>query len=305
LTLAAACVLEDKPVGIDGGVEAGPCGICPTTKPVCNDDLQCVECTADDDDYCEESGLLCNPGEFTCVECVGNSDCTAADAARCDTETHECVECDSHAQCSGIDGLPDDGNACDDGLCVDCTAETESTTCVNDKSCNPETGQCTNTTVGSRDVCETCVADSECGDDGAPSEAHRCVEMSYQGERFPDDDTGFCLKTTEGGCERPYAITLSDRPSLSEPSVERDYCGINENLATCPAVRALEHDQQCPDGRDDECPPSGVCREVGSLPKRCTYPCASLIECLPDNPPGRPGSTCGSSASGGEDYCGG
>jgi hypothetical protein len=295
LTLAAACVLEDKPV------DGGPCGICPVNEPVCNDDLQCVECTANDDDYCEEHGLLCNPDEFVCVSCLLDTHCTAADAARCDTETHECVECDSHAQCSGIDELPDDGNACDDGLCVDCTAGTESTTCVNSKSCNPATRQCTNTTVGSRDVCEMCVADSECDSEGAPSESHRCVEMLYQGDPFPDDDTGFCLKTTEGGCERPYAITLPDRPSLSQPSVERDYCGINENLATCPAVRALEQDHQCPEGRDDQCPPSGVCREVGSLEKRCTYLCGLAAQC-PDAPPA---DTCGSSGSDGDDYCGG
>jgi hypothetical protein len=303
LTLGAGCVLEDKPVDIDGGVEAGPCGICPVDEPICNDDLECVQCTAEDDGYCEERTLRCDTGEFVCVRCLGNSDCTAADAARCDMDTHECVECDSHAQCTGIDGLPDNGNACDDGLCVDCTAETEATSCVNDKSCNPATRQCTNTTVGSRAVCETCVADSECGDDGAPSEAHRCVEMFYQGERFPDDDTGFCLKTTEGGCERPYAITLFDRPSLSEPSVERDYCGINEDLATCPAVRALEQDQQCPGGTDEECPqPSGLCKKVGDLENRCSYLCSDLVECKSAPVPG---STCGSSGSGGDDYCGG
>jgi hypothetical protein len=299
LTLAAGCVLEDKPV------DGGPCGICPVDEPVCNDDLECVQCTAEDDDYCEERGRRCDTDEFVCVQCLGNSDCTAADAARCDTDTHECVECDSHAQCTGVDELPDNGNACDDGLCVDCTAGTESTTCVNYKSCNPATRQCTNTTVGSRDVCEKCIADSECGNDGAPSEAHRCVEMLYQGDPFPDDDTGFCLKTTEGGCEQPYSITLSNHASLSGPP-DDSYCGINENLATCPAVRALEFNVRCDGGTNEECPqPSGLCSQVGDLDNRCTYPCASLIECLPDNPPGRPGSTCGSSGSDGDDYCGG
>ena len=51
LTLAPGCVLEDKPViPEDGGVEAGPCGVCEFATPVCNDELQCVECTAEQGD---------------------------------------------------------------------------------------------------------------------------------------------------------------------------------------------------------------------------------------------------------------
>jgi hypothetical protein len=152
--------------------------------------------------------------------------------------------------------------------------------------------------TGIREVCQTCVADSECGDEGVPSDAFRCVPMFYPDAqtRFPDDATGFCLEIfAPGGCEQPYAITISNRPSLSDPTL-RSYCGINEALATCSAVWALEFDETCPSG--DECPVGGLCREVGGLPNRCTYLCSSLMECLP-------GSTCGSSDSGGDDYCGG
>jgi hypothetical protein len=123
--------------------------------------------------------------------------------------------------------------------------------------------------------------------------------------RFPDDTMGFCLKIwAPGECQQPYAIRISDRPSLSD-SEPRSYCGINEELATCPAVRALEANQTCPGGEDDECPKSGICENVGGLANRCTYPCASVVECLENEPDGRPGSTCGSSGSGGNDYCGG
>jgi hypothetical protein len=284
----------------DGGNDAGLCGGCPDAEPVCTEDLECVQCTADDDGYCTASAQVCDTDSSTCVQCVGDSDCTAAGAGRCDA--HECKPCNDHSQCSDIDGLPVGANACDDGLCVDCTPATEAQTCANDKSCDPRTRACTDTTVASLDTCEACVADSECGDNGAPSTAHRCVPMSYDGKRFPNDETGFCLKTTLGGCERPYSITLVDRPSLSEPTVEKDYCGINEALATCPAVRALERDLQCPHGTAEECPVSGLCRQVGDLEDRCTYPCADVVECK--NAPA-PGSTCGSSGSGGDDYCGG
>jgi hypothetical protein len=127
--------------------------------------------------------------------------------------------------------------------------------------------------------------------------------MSYDGERFPNDETGFCLKTTLGGCEQPYSITLFNRPSLSEPTGQENYCGINEVLTTCPAVKALVDNQPCPIGTADECPVGGLCRQVGDLVEdRCTYPCADVVECK--NAPA-PGSTCGSSGSGGDDYCGG
>jgi len=301
LALATGCVLEDKPVDpqIDGGVEAGMCVVCPPVRPICTDELECVQCTAENDDYCSERVLFCDIETSACVECLGNSNCTAADAARCDA--NECGPCDANAQCTGIDGLPGDANACDDGVCVDCTPQTEASTCPNNKSCNPDTRQCTNTDVGSIDVCEACVADSECGEDGSPSETYRCVEMVWMGNR-----TGFCLKTTQGGCERPYAHPLSNRQSLSGAQPD-DYCGIREDLATCPAVRALELDQQCPGGEATECPESGLCEQVGVLLNRCTYRCDANQQCLPVGNPSdpNPGSECGSCGSGGVDCCGG
>lgn len=305
LALASGCVLEDTAVDLDldGSVEAGPCVACPVQRPVCLDGVRCVECTADEDDYCIEQMLVCNTETFECVACLTDAQCTTASAARCDDETFECDECDDNAQCTGVDGLPGDANACDEGSCVDCTPETEADTCPEGKSCNPRTHQCTDTDVGSLDVCEPCVADSECGLNGAPSEEHRCVPMFYQGTPFPEDEaTGFCLKTTTTGCEQPFSITLAARPSLSNPAVEANYCGINETLATCPAVNALLNNERCLNGTDEECPqPSGLCERVGDLENRCTYRCGLPAQC-PSEPPA---DSCGSSGSGGEDYCGG
>jgi len=135
------------------------------------------------------------------------------------------------------------------------------------------------------------------------------VEMfCLVGERFPDSETGFCLKVyAPGACERPYAIRITDRASLSGAPLE-SYCGINESLATCPAVRDLDRLESCPGGEDIECSTSGLCRDVGGLPDQCTYRCEdemSDVECVADSPPGRPGSNCGSSGSGGDRYCGG
>jgi len=299
LTLAAGCVLEDKPIiPDDGGIEAGPCGVCAFETPVCNvDDLQCVECTAEDDGFCAGKPLVCKTDTFECVECIASSDCNDADAARCDTDLNECDACQGDGDCTGIAGLL----RCGEGVCVECTPDTETDDCGG-KSCDPATFACTATVLASRETCQTCVSDSECKEAG-----NRCVAMTYQGAPYPDMQTGFCLKTTEGGCERPFAITLADRASLSGPPTA-SYCGINETLATCPAVKALLDDVQCTGGMASECPqPSGLCEQVGDLQNRCTYPCDVAQQCLPignpDNP--NPGSTCGSSGSGSDDYCGG
>ena len=316
-TLAAGCIVEDRPVGTGGtggdvgtggtGGDEGPCGTCEDPTPVCNLlNNQCVACTEGQVEYCTAQGLACNTELFRCA-CATDANCTAIDAAKCDLETNACVPCDSRDQCDDVDGLPGVKNACnDDGVCVDCTPESESETCPDLKACNPRTEKCTDTQVGSLDVCDKCVADSECSDNGDPTATYRCVLMTYEGVPFPDDQTGFCLKTTAGGCVRPYTVTLFDRSSLSDPSVEDDYCGIEEDRVTCPAVRALLTDAECPDGTDDECKISGICRAVGSVMNRCTYLCDLPVQC----PAGAPANTCGTGGTGGAggdggSYCGG
>jgi hypothetical protein len=310
--MTAACVVEDRPV--DGGGGTGgisdACGGCEGDTPACDPIREtCVQCTVADDAFCEAQGQVCDEESNTCIACeiedgccTDSSQCTDLDASRCALDTNECAGCESNADCDGADGLPATGNACDDGTCRACTPESEDETCPSDSTCNPATYECSGEQAGSLELCENCVADSECGDEGEPSDAHRCVPMEYESDPFPGDGTGFCLKTTDGGCERPYAVTLSNRPSLSDEAASNDYCGINEALATCPAVAGLVADERCPEGTDEECRPSGICRDVGALQNRCTYRCSDVVECK-DAPV--PGSTCGSSGSGGDDYCGG
>ena len=157
LTLAAGCVVEDKPViPEDGGIEAGPCGVCKFATPVCNDDLQCVACTAEQDSFCTDQSLVCKTGAFECVECNASSDCNDPSAARCDPEQNECGGCESEADCIGIEGLP----RCEARTCVECTLGTEEADC-NGNSCDPATFMCTGTKVGRLETCEECVADSE------------------------------------------------------------------------------------------------------------------------------------------------
>ncbi len=303
LTLATGCVLEDKPLdaggdaGPDASPDSGECGGCFDPTPVCVEGVGCVPCTADEDEYCTDQMLVCKTDEMECVDCLQSSDCNDASLAHCNTDTNECEECMNDTDCDGIEGL----SVCDAGECVQCTPAREGDKC-GDKSCDPATHMCTTTVVGSQDVCETCVADSECGDEGAPSPSHRCVEMEYQGDPFPGDGTGFCLKTTEGGCEQPYSITLSDRTSLSGH----------------PLRRLLRHQRAARDL--PRCTSTGAeCKHVlvetrrlpsqaGFASKSATYRIGARTSCglrprqCPADPPA---NTCGASGSGGDDYCGG
>jgi hypothetical protein len=296
LTLAAGCVLEDKPVDpdFDGGVEAGTCIVCPTTTPVCYDDTLCVECTADDERYCTPMAQVCKTDAFECVDCNASTECSDPDVAHCNMETNQCEACEGDADCNGILGLP----RCQAGTCVQCTPAMEEDDCNGD-SCNPRTFACTSTEVGSVATCEECMSDTECGEEG-----NRCVAMTYQGDPYPDMLTGFCLKTFTVGdpCERPYLVPLLGRDSLSGPPAA-NYCGINEGTVTCPAVLALLNDVGCPTGEDADCPTGGLCRDFagGLAEDRCTYLCGLPAQC----PAAEPANTCGSSGSGSGDYCGG
>jgi hypothetical protein len=293
VTLAPGCVLEDKPVdpGMDGGVDAGTCNPpCADETPICFDNSKCVECTATDDTQCTDPTPVCEAGGFKCVECNTSAECTDPNLAHCVEDTNECDACEGDTDCNGIDDLP---RWCQAGACVECTAATEAEDC-GVKSCDPRTSECTTTDVGSRATCETCVADSECGEGG-----NRCVLMEYDGRPYPDVQTGFCLKSIllGGSCTNPYR-TVIRRTSLSGALAD-DYCGINEDLATCEAVRALLADDPCdPENGDLDCPqPSGLCEELPGVLDRCTYLCSSIVECV------APGSTCGPSGPG--SYCGG
>ena len=310
LSLATACVVEDQPVNGSGGTSgtAGtgatggtmdPCGGCTGTTPVCDEDtLTCVQCLTNEN--CDATAPVCDEQNNVCV-CNTDTDCNTQELARCNTAQQTCEPCQADSQCDGIEGLPATDNVCDDGTCFDCTPETEAETCDDLVSCNPATNTCTRTVVGSLIECDECVADSECGDGLGPSDAFRCIGLDYQGEPFPDDRTGFCLKSVAGGgsCVNPYRIVLV-KPSLSgEPPAE--YCGINEGLTTCHAVQALLDDTQCtPVHGDADCPqPAGLCRLLPGAVNRCTYRCDSIVECA------TPGSTCGQGDTELDDYCGG
>jgi hypothetical protein len=162
-----------------------------------------------------------------------------------------------------------------------CSPETEDRDCPG-TSCNPATKRCSTYKVESRPACWTCVSDSDC-----EQPDHRCVEMYFLGERFPDARTGFCLPIAtaddadEYDCNRPLTMPLVDRPSLSGGALQT-YCGVHEKLTTCFGVRAFQSQEECPGGLDEECPVGGICRafEKGNRKVHCcTFECTDRGQC--------------------------
>jgi len=110
----------------------------------------------------------------------------------------------------------------------------------------------------------------------------------------------YCLKDSAPTlCAQPFLIGIS---ATSLDGHAATYCGINQTLTTCEAVRALVDNRTCPGGMDRECPVAGLCRQVGLAANRCTYQCGGAVQC--DAAP-NPGSTCGAGTTGSVFYCGG
>lgn len=189
------------------------------------------------------------------------------------------------AGAGGVGGVGAAGGGAGTGGAPECTPENEASDCDH-TSCDPATLTCGPFSRGTRNECETCVSDSDCR-----RYLHRCVEMEFQGERYPDDRTGYCLPPavlefpgTPYRCDdaAPYTTVIEDRPSLSGGS--GTFCSIREDLTTCDAVRAQQAEVACPDGRDDSCPSGGLCRYrqdwKGVSAYLCTYACTDSAECI-------------------------
>ncbi len=271
---------EAQPFCVDNGcVECTEATHCESSDlPVCNGAGACAGCGGDDDCDRFEDLPVCDLDTGSCEECTANTDCTSANAAYCDPSTLSCSPCERNDDCSHIPGR----NVCESGQCVQCTVEDESACAGN--SCNPSANVCTSTAIGSRNLCESCIADSECVQGGIGNDAStRCVPMSFAGSPRPG---GYCLPRQNPSCSRPYTLPFS-APSLSGVASE-SYCGIDQNgdvtngnagAVTCEAVRDLLDDVSC--GNDSDCGDGegGICGTVGGSPNKCSYTCSASARC--------------------------
>src|SRR5262249_13699996 len=155
----------------------------------------CVECVGSQD--CTGTKKICDTTADACVDCLAPADCKDAKAAKCDAKA--CVKCTSNDDCAHIAGK----TVCDTkaGECAQCNVANEAV--CNGKSCNPATETCTTTAVGTKDLCEPCLADSECIGGNQADPDVRCVPMTFNGTARAG---GFCLRRVSKTCEKPFSI---------------------------------------------------------------------------------------------------
>jgi Cys-rich repeat protein len=167
-------------------------------------DGQCVQCTNDFNCSGSLTAPRCEPVSGTCVECADSSQCLQPNAAHCEVAVNAaagtrftCVGCrdpgmgaSPNIDCGAKPGVPPLCRT--DGLCVDCTANSECPATDITSRCTPA------------GVCGRCSADADCslvtGKNaclGLGGNA-RCVECVDNGDCTGNIDGPIC-KTTNGG----------------------------------------------------------------------------------------------------------
>jgi hypothetical protein len=211
-------------------VECGANNDCTAGEPVCGADHTCTaacatdaQCSAyPDTPYCGPSGgcVTCEtdaqcgePGlsqcvANVCVECGGDSDCSA-DAPVCGAD-NTCGACTVNADCAGYPGTPVCGPA---GTCVECRTDAQCDTpglsqcvanvceeCDGASTCSIDEPVCRPATH----TCDGCAADADCalypgapvcGDDGGCVE---CESSSDCGGTTPVCEATECRACTSG-----------------------------------------------------------------------------------------------------------
>jgi hypothetical protein len=133
---------------------------------------------------------------------------------------------------------------------------------------------------------------------------HACIALDFK-KGMPHGH--FCLKDASAGCMRPFFVPVN-KPSLSGKAAT-NYCGIDEDQATCEAVLAMVAAWDCA-GMNGKCTNPNTMQEVdvpGALCKKilgtnsCTYACAGAVQC----PNVAPQNTCGDGMGAMSGWCGG
>jgi hypothetical protein len=168
--------------------------------------------------------------------------------------------------------------------------------CTGSNTCDLVAKECVNVAPGSVQNCVACTNDEQC------AAGHRCIAMDFEGSPHGH----FCLAEPAPTCAQPFAVGLN-KPSINGAPAAT-YCGIEEDLATCEAVRSLVNNWYCTgteamcsqlQGGNEVPVPGALCRQVGLLGLRCTYACGTASECPSTGPP----ASCGGSPT--PTWCGG
>ena len=165
------------------------------------------------------SGLICDPEDLECVECVDDGDCPSGDV--CDEENRECVACLDDDDCPGdtvcdvedlvCTGCIEDDDCgpdavCDDDVCVSCIVDDD---CASGLVCDEEANACVECTGDDHcdDVCDVveqvcveCISDADC-DEACDVDEKVCVECvddgHCAGDLVCDTTVPICVECVE------------------------------------------------------------------------------------------------------------
>lgn len=264
-----------------GFCAAGTCeecfnnGNCPGSEQCRTSDYTCVECV--DNTPCSATNEQCRTSDNTCVDCIDNDGCPSGD--ECRTSDYTCVDCTTNGGCSG-------GDQCRtaDNTCVDC---------INDNGC-PGDNQC----IVASNTCVDCIDNDGCSDETVDVfcqvSSNTCVECLNPSHctAIPNNDCyqdGQCnVGTGSGVCI--YPKVPDGDPCRSTPN---RYC--KESDATCVICTTNSH---CDDAGNCEVNAGATCN-TGS--NTCSYNAAS--EGTVCDLAGNPGVDDGHCRGGGSKAC--
>ncbi len=167
-------------------VDAGPCGQCPSDRPLCvNGGCLCTSTSC-------PKGALCDGG--ACAPCTSSTACgpscesCVAKGLFCKSDGSACVACEGESGCAV-------GAVCVDGVC---------TTCTTAAACGPSCKPCPSSVPCVGGKCIECLSPSVCGagktcDDGTcvactPSDPKHCGSGCTQcGGAIPECASGKCV----------------------------------------------------------------------------------------------------------------
>jgi hypothetical protein len=227
---------------------------CPSSKPVCDELVGCVECQYNDQcdsaERCHQRACVPAPACSTSTECP-------TEQPACDVARGFCVECAANVDCG------------EDARCVDQVCE-PATACVNSRDC--EEGQVCDLSTG---FCVECAGDADC------PEEHACVDNACQPKCASDKDCvadGLLCDQTRAHCvECLRDVDCPDDNSCFSGKCEPDVC--RAGSAVCSEGGAAVHG--CNDNGSgvvvQTCPFGTTCAEGDDS----TASCRNWI-CYPD-----------------------
>jgi Cys-rich repeat protein len=196
---------------IDAGASCGG-------SSVCNSGGSCVDCLGDVD--CSVSSLPhCRTDTYSCVECTSNTHCTTGEEIRCNTSNNTCVECTSNAHCT----TPGQTRCnTSNGQCVECTSDSHCGSAID--------WDCTS---------NSCVRVARCGNGIIePENNEQCDDPAQIGQGTCNSSCriagyyGACSLANGPNCPAPFQDSACGEVIPGEPR----FCapGCNGTDASCP-----------------------------------------------------------------------